>query len=87
MRLVAVRIAWARLPSSARRGGGIRLRTGQPAPSRLRACRVDSGASGLLLQTPEVIRVDPEQAAERAFVGGVVGGPAWRGCRCYVAAA
>jgi hypothetical protein len=68
MRLVAVRIAWLGVAAAASA-----CAPGDPGAIQVARVQVDTvGIRPVLV--PEVIRVDPEEAAERAVLGGVVGG-------------
>ena len=73
MRFIAVRIAW--LGTADGRGRrDIRLRTGRARHRR--GCPREGGhcRDACRIVRGETIRVDPEEAAERALIGGLVGG-------------
>jgi hypothetical protein len=72
MRLVAVRIAWLGVAAAA----AAAVSACAPAePGAVKVARVQVDAVGIQpVLVPEVIRVDPEQAAERGVIGGLVGG-------------
>ncbi len=72
MRPFAVRIAWLGVAAAAAAAASA---CAPVEPGVINVARVqvdDVGFRPVLV--PEVIRVDPEQAAERALIGGVVGG-------------
>ena len=83
MRFVAVRIAWLGVAAAAAAASAC-------APverGTLEVARVGSEVVGTEIVTiPELIRADPEEVAERAFIGGVVGGMFGAGLAATVSA-
>jgi hypothetical protein len=72
MRLVAVRIAWLGVATAATM---VASACAPVEPGSIVVARVQVDTIGMQpVIVPELIRVDPEEAAERALVGGVVGG-------------
>ena len=70
MRLIAVRFAWLGIATAAATSSCVPVERNTAEVARVRFDTVGIQP----VAVPEFIRVDPEEAAERAFIGGMVGG-------------